>query len=336
MGGELINNEELISVIVPIYNVEKYLYECIDSICRQTYNKLEIILVNDGSKDNCGKICDEYAKRDKRIKVIHKENGGLSSARNAGLDIAKGEYISFIDSDDKIANNFFEKLYKLSKINNADIVECNFLKFENEITVTETKENIKVYSSREMQHRLYSDENIRTKVVWNKLYKKYIYKNLRFPLGKINEDEFCTYKAFDNCKKNIVIINLPLYYYRYNPTSIMGSKFSIKRYDILEALEERENYYIERKYDELYVKTIMIHIKTLIWLYTLTIEHLEDPTEKLKYIHNKVKNKYKKVKKDKRISLKFKLMTIFFIKFPNRIAKVKKIKFLNNLIKKYF
>ena len=121
---------ELISIIIPIYNVEKYLHCCINSVIRQTYKNLEIILIDDGSPDNCGKICDEYAKKDNRIKVIHKENGGLSSARNAGLDIAKGEYISFVDSDDYVAENFIEKLYKLCKENDADIAECDFYRIK--------------------------------------------------------------------------------------------------------------------------------------------------------------------------------------------------------------
>ena len=118
--------EQLVSIIVPIYNVEKYIKECIDSIINQTYKNLEIILVDDGSPDCCPKICDEYSKKDKRIKVIHKENGGLSSARNAGLDVAKGEYVSFIDSDDVVDEKFIETLYNLCIENNCDISECNF------------------------------------------------------------------------------------------------------------------------------------------------------------------------------------------------------------------
>lgn len=310
--------------------------ECIESICNQTYKNIEIILIDDGSKDNSGKICDEYASKDERIKVIHKENKGLSSARNKGIDVANGEYISFIDSDDKIANNFIEKLYILCKKNNADIAESDYLKFENEIILNEKEEKIKIYSPIEMQNNLYLSNNIRSTIVCNKLYKKYIYNNLRFPLGKINEDEFCTYKAFDNSLNNIVTTNIPLYYYRYNPTSIMEKKFTLKRYDILDALEEREKYYLGKKYEELYLKTIILHIKTLMWLYTLTKENIEEPDKYLQDLKSKIKEKYKTIKNDKKISYKFKFKIYVFMRFSNFIVKLKQIKILKYIMKKIF
>lgn len=126
--------EKLISIIVPVYNVEKYLKECIDSVISQTYKNLEIILVDDGSTDKSGEICDEYSKKDSRIKVIHKENGGLSDARNVALDIAKGEYIGFVDSDDYVEKDMFETLYKLAEEHNTEISSISFYKtLENEI-----------------------------------------------------------------------------------------------------------------------------------------------------------------------------------------------------------
>lgn len=249
---------ELISVIVPIYKVEKYLEQCLDSILKQSYNNLEIILVNDGSPDNCGKICDEYAKKDNRIKVIHKENGGLSSARNAGLDIATGEYISFIDSDDCVAENFIETLYKLCIENNCDISECDFLRFENEICTNKMKINVETHTSYEMQSRLDEYEfSVRGVVVWNKLYKKYLYQNIRFPVGKINEDEYTTYKVLYNCKTLICTTNQELYYYRINSNSIMGQNFNVRRLDVLLGLEEKMNFYKEKKYMDIYVKVVV-------------------------------------------------------------------------------
>lgn len=249
---------KLISVIVPIYKVEKYLEQCIDSILKQTYKNLEIILVDDGSPDNCGKICDNYAEKDNRIKVIHKKNGGLSSARNAGLDIATGEYISFIDSDDYVAENFIETLYKLCIENNCDISECDFLKFENEVCTNKMDTNIEIHSNYEMQSRLDEYEfSVRGVVVWNKLYKKYLYQNMRFPDGKINEDEFTTYKVLYNCQTSICTTNQELYYYRINSNSIMGKKFNVRRLDVLAGLEEKMNFYEEKKYMDIYEKVVV-------------------------------------------------------------------------------
>lgn len=231
--------EKLISIIIPVYKVEQYLNECIESVLNQSYKNLEIILIDDGSPDNCGKICDEYAKIDKRIKVVHKENGGLSSARNTGLDIANGEYISFIDSDDYVSKKFIKVLYDLCERNNADIAMCDYIRFTDKVEDIKTNIEIKRFTSLEMQENIYSREGVKNVVVWNKLYKKYIYDELRFPAGKINEDEFTTYKAFNIAPNDIVVTNEPLYYYRYNENGIMGRTFNEKRLDALEAYREK-------------------------------------------------------------------------------------------------
>lgn len=307
---------DLISVIIPIYKVEEYLRQCIESVIGQTYKNLEIILVDDGSPDNCGKICDEYAERDKRIKVIHKENGGLSSARNAGLDIATGEYISFIDSDDYVANNFIETLYTLSIENKADVVECDFVRFEEEVELfNDVKKEIVRYSSTEMQKRIYSDLCIRTVVVWNKLYKKCIYDKLRFPVGKINEDEFTTYKAFDKTSKKIVTTNEALYYYRYNENSIMGKKFNEKRLDVLDAYEERKEYFKSRKNDLLYEITVEKYQNLLKKCYILTKESIENPNKYLKNIKNILKENNKEYQKLTKIKYEKKIRMNLFIYF---------------------
>ena len=163
---------DLISVIVPVYNVEKYLDKCIQSIVDQTYTNLEIILVDDGSPDNSGAICDEWAEKDNRIKVIHKANGGLSDARNAGLDIATGEYIAFVDSDDYIELDFYDKLYNVIKATNCDISICNLRKvYENNNVSVNNCDTFEIteYSTTEAMSALI-DDKIR-QVVWNKLYK---------------------------------------------------------------------------------------------------------------------------------------------------------------------
>lgn len=280
---------ELISVIVPIYNVEKYLHQCLKSIINQTYKNLEIILVDDGSPDNCPKICDEYSRKDKRIKVIHKENGGLSSARNAGLDVVTGEYISFIDSDDMIDEKFIETLYNLCKENNCDISECNLQRFEKEVVKKADNYDKKIYTNYEMQRRLYIPEYfIRGIVVWNKLYKRYLYDDIRFPTGKINEDEFTTYKVLYKCKSSICVTDEELYFYRINENSIMGQKFNPKRLDVLDAFEERKEFYKNCGEMELYFDTISKYHKILKDLYMNT-KNINESQTYLKKIKKQLK-----------------------------------------------
>lgn len=232
-----------ISVIIPVYNVEAYLPQCLDSIINQTYRDLEIILVNDGSTDGSTKICEEYVARDKRIKVIHKENGGLSDARNAGLKIATGDFISFVDSDDLIALNFYDKMLDQLITHHADIVECNFIKFKKETDVKNVaSSNTAISASYTTELSLISLMNEQLKqVVWNKLYKAEVIDQLEFPVNKINEDEYWTYRVFGKAQKIVKIPDV-LYYYRQQAESIMGTKYSLRRLDGLTALEERVEY----------------------------------------------------------------------------------------------
>lgn len=232
-----------ISVIVPVYNVESYLSACLESLINQTYQQLEIILINDGSTDNCPKICDSYASKDSKIVVIHQKNVGLSGARNTGLRHATGDLISFMDSDDLLSLDYYQKLSDILLENKADIVECAYAKFETENDIT--KINQSSYKSAEIYKtekalELLMNEYIK-QMVWNKLYRKEVIKNILFPVGKINEDEYWSYKIFGNAKKIIKIHDI-LYFYRQQPESIMGKDYSLKRLDGLDALEERIQY----------------------------------------------------------------------------------------------
>lgn len=240
-----------ISIIIPVYNVEKYLPQCLESIVNQTYQNLEIIMINDGSTDSCPKICDDYAKKDKRIKLIHKQNGGLSDARNAGLKIATGDFISFVDSDDLVALDFFRTLSETLLENDADIAECEFQKFVH-------KEKIKYVPDRtENLAQLFEGEKIMEGLikgplhvmVWNKLYKIELVRDLLFPVNRISEDAFWTYKVYGECVKTVKI-NKELYFYRQRESSIMSSKYSIKRLDSLDAYEEKIDY-IKKKFPNL-------------------------------------------------------------------------------------
>ena len=230
-----------ISVIVPVYNVELYLDECINSILRQTFTDFELILVDDGSSDKSGMICDEFGKKDARITVIHKKNGGLSSARNAGLDIAKGDYISFIDSDDWIDNSFLEKLLDgYLKYPNVDLSFCKYRRTpEKGPSIGECS----IISVEQMWNMYF--ENAFVVIACNKLYKADVFKTLRYPEGKIHEDEFVLHETLKSVSE-AYFIEEELYYYRPNEKSIMhdNRRTSKRLINVLEALLLRIGYFI--------------------------------------------------------------------------------------------
>lgn len=225
-----------ISVIVPIYNVEPYIHECIDSIINQTYPHLEIILVDDESPDNCPAICDTYAAMDSRIKVIHKKNGGLSDARNAGLDIATGEYIGFVDSDDWIEKDMFEYLLNGILKYNADIAVCNlFYATQYRYTVKNICPD-KVLTSYEALEAMFNDQI--ECYAWNKLFKRSVWGEVRYPLGKNFEDMLTIYKPIDQAQ-NIVFLEEAKYYYRQRSDSISGTRDYKNRKHIYQAVCDR-------------------------------------------------------------------------------------------------
>lgn len=286
-------NEPLISVIVPIYNVEKYLNKCIESIVNQTYKNLEIILVDDGSPDKCPQICDEWAKKDKRIKVIHKENGGLSDARNTGLDNAKGDFISFIDSDDWISKSMYAILIKEIKKYDCDIIECgiNYINDINgEIIRITDCQNKCIFNVDEAMFELVN-EKLLHQVVWNKLYRKECINGFLFKFGKYNEDEFWTYRVIHQSKKVMCIPN-KLYFYRQRGDSIMGN-FSAKNIDALEARYERLNFF-EEYYPNLVSNEQLRQIYLCIYFYQKVL--ISDIDKKIrKKALNKIKKYYRLV-----------------------------------------
>ena len=235
---------DLISVMVPIYKVEAYLDDCVRSIVAQTYPHLEIILVDDGSPDNCGSMCDEWAKQDERIKVIHKPNGGLSDARNAGLEIASGDFIAFVDSDDWIDPAMYEKMLSALLREEADICACRILSCFPDRRAPWGCPSYRVTDPEQTLAMLYDDSAYPVSA-WNKLYRRSLWQNLRFPVGKICEDAFTTYLLVHGAK---CIVQLPeaLYCYRIRPESIMTSRFSPKRMD--EEAVWRVNYEFMREH----------------------------------------------------------------------------------------
>ena len=223
---------DLISVIVPVYKVEPYLRKCVDSILNQTYSNLEVILVDDGSPDNCGAICDEYAAKDSRVKVIHKENGGLSDARNAGLDAMRGEYVAFVDSDDWIDANMFNSLmYNLKSFGSDVSVAGVFVEVEvNGIITESTKHTYAEKSFFESNERAIQRYLTGAWSAWGKVFNSNLFSNLRFPINELNEDEAIVLNLYSQCKR-ICYSNETFYHYMQRPhsNSITASKFSSKK-----------------------------------------------------------------------------------------------------------
>ena len=253
-----------ISTIVPIYKVEAYLNRCIDSVLSQTFTDFELILVDDGSPDNCGKICDEYAKKDNRIRVIHKENGGLSSARNAGIDWAMensdSDWLCFIDSDDWIDPHYLEYLYRAAIDNNVEISVCNVLEAESHNITPETYE----YSATAIDWKaIYVENNVWATVAWNKLYKKCVFNGNRYPVGKIHEDEFLTYKLLYNVKK-VAWVKAKLYFYFRRNDSITLSEYSLKKLDRIDAFREQVEFFKDIDH-EIYKKAISFLLRDYVY-----------------------------------------------------------------------
>jgi glycosyltransferase involved in cell wall biosynthesis len=235
----------LISVIVPVYNVEKYLDRCVSSIVNQTYRNLEIILVDDGSPDNCPAMCDAWAKKDSRIKVVHQPNGGGAKARNAGLALVTGSYVGFVDSDDVIHPMMYETLLQIAQSSGCDISECGYYAFGSSDVIEPEPINISNHDIQCYSTEQALQENIRDHIcrqlVWNKLYNCRTVENVRFVEGKYIDDEFFTYRALGNAKK-IAVTHQKLYYYRQQQDSVMHQEYSLKWLDAIEAKQCRLRY----------------------------------------------------------------------------------------------
>ncbi|MGP4106337.1 glycosyltransferase family 2 protein [Virgibacillus sp. L01] len=259
-----------ISIIVPIYKVEQYINKCIDSILAQTFTDFELILVNDGSPDICGEICDSYSEADSRIKVIHKGNGGLSDARNAGINVSEGEYIGFVDSDDYIHEKMYETMLNNALTYSSDVVICDFFDVnENESTNKlnlDEKYQLMHLTNLEALEQLYKSKPGIYVYAWNKLYKKHLFNNIRFDKGRIYEDEFITHKIL--FKSNLITyISCCLYYYVKRTDSILNSPFTIKRFDKVYALKERAEYFKNKKQPYLFYLTSKKYLEVFFWNY---------------------------------------------------------------------
>lgn len=320
-----------ISIIVPIYNVEKYLRKCVDSILTQTFTDFELILVNDGSPDNCGIICDEYAKNDSRIKVINKKNNGLSSARNAGINEAKGKYIGFIDGDDFIHKRMYETLYKNAELYSSDVVVCDVLKvFEDkipdDIQCDITEYRMQHFTNIEALNQLYLSKNSifdpmgRGSERWifavNKLYKKSLFDSLKYMEGRVYEDEFIVHKVYFQSTK-VTSISAQLYYYVQRSESIMNSPYSIKRFDRVYALKERADFFKTVRQEILHQKAYKCYIEVLFWNYQVARSQLKNVSKELKSLKKTLHRNIISLIKNPYINWKQKAMIMLFIISPS-------------------
>lgn len=252
-----------ISIIVPVYNVEKYLRRCVDSILMQTYSDWELVLVDDGSPDRCPQICDEYASTDKRIKVIHKENGGLSDARNCGLKVATGEYVLFVDSDDFIHHDMLKDMAAWCIKEDVDIVQCSYIRG--------TCDNFPLIRAKSSKAHLFDNHSIfsssrQQTILCAKLYRKGLWEDIHMPVGKIHEDDATTWKLYYRSQK-IVVLDTPYYYYYKNPQGIMAKESRRFNAVIVEAYDERIRFFKDRGENLLVTLSQWCFCQPLIYLF---------------------------------------------------------------------
>lgn len=282
----------LISVIVPVYQVESYLDRCVSSITGQSYSNLEIILVDDGSPDKCPAMCDGWAAKDGRVRVIHKANGGLSDARNAGLAAAKGEYISFVDSDDWIAPDMLQKLYDAIQRDDSDIAACTVRMVWEDDTPERllTVQKNCVLECDDAQKALLR-ETLLKQPVWYKLYRRGTISGIPFEVGKHHEDVYWSYQAVGRARR-VSVIDYVGYYYFQRAGSIMGAGYSLKRLDAIEAYERRRRYFAEC-FPELEKAARISIISNCVYHGQMAMKYLpkDKKQQALRYL-NEVKNRY--------------------------------------------
>ncbi|WP_285945177.1 glycosyltransferase [Thomasclavelia cocleata] len=305
----------LISVIVPVYNVEKFLVKCVDSILAQTYTNLEIILVDDGSPDNCPAICDELAKKDSRIKVIHKENGGASSARNAGLDIAKGEYIGFVDGDDYIAKDMYEYLLNLIEKNDVDVAQIQSFDVDEYYNIISEKETQNI--STILDNKAYIASFLQCKgtiALWASLFQKDFIGDLRLKNGTSNEDILFEYYLFKNGGR-IFVDSAQKYYYYQNNNSISRQRFTKCHISTVDNAIEIYNDILVNNFAEFKVYAEFL-IMNKIGNYLYLIPKNDMKNNHCQFVINYLKQN-KAMLNNKFLSKKHKYFLKLFLLFPN-------------------
>lgn len=273
--------DDKISIVIPVYNVENYLDECIESVTSQTYRNLEIIIVDDGSTDQSGRICDSWAQKDERIRIIHKKNGGRSDARNAGISAATGDYIGFVDGDDVIFPDMYDVLYRILKKENAQISCCKAKKetsFDLKKRRKRKEESVLLFDTDAAMKSLVLEEEIQV-TIWDKLYRSSVLEGVFFEKNRYYEDEFWSYQAIARANR-IVFVDEELYGYRQRADSFMNESFSLKFLDFLDAREERLKF-LEKYYPELVFAAKCNLRFECIRAYQLSVLHLSGEDQKI-------------------------------------------------------
>lgn len=317
-------SKPLVSIIIPIYKVEPFLKCCLDSVINQTYSHLEIILVDDGSPDNCPKICDEYAVRDSRIIVIHKENGGLSDARNAGLDICKGDFISFVDSDDWVDKEYIETLLNIAIQEQAELAIGRFREVHRDHpkNTIQPFKSFEIFNSSDLLFHLCKSDIKEMMAAWGKLYSRKCFDKIRFPKGQLYEDACTNYKIYDNIGKACYVKKY-LYFYRIREDSIMGKTDS--SIHCIDVIIERYKY-LKKRND---TRVIEAALSTLCWDVLFSFSKLSNG-EKVPYFSNQEESLafYKKIVREY-LTLGHmtpgKFLHAFFAKFPKSYLLYRKI-----------
>lgn len=316
-------NNFLISVIIPIYNTEKYLEDCIKSVVNQSYENLDIILVNDGSTDKSKEICEKYAEKDSRIKLINQSNMGAAMAKNTGLNNIKGDLFMILDSDDLLHQNNIEILYNCMQKEKSDIIEACYT------TISKEFKNIDRHQHNKKEN--FNTENALKELIisgkfhqtpWNKLYKTELLKDIRFPKDKYIDDEYWTYKLFANAKK-ITWINEVLYYYRQHEESTMGRMYSIKRLDAIDALYGRYKF-MKKNFPNLSDLSCKVFLNNCIYNFQkLCMFNELDKNQKFREdLLKKIRQTIKKEKINS-LNIKEKLLFYFFGKCPYIVSKIR-------------
>lgn len=319
-------DKPLISVIVPIYKVEKYMDKCIDSIVRQTYKNLEILLIDDGSPDGCPRICDEWEKKDSRIIVIHKENGGLSSARNIGLDHCHGQYVSFVDSDDWIDERFIEVLYEGIIDNEVDISVVGVWRVypDKKISPTENMAT-RIFSKEETVYSYLYFKNNLVGGVADKLFRTELFNDIRFPMGITSEDRYA-WALICNKIRKLYFNPEPLYYYVCREGSITNSKLNKNTFDVIKITEMVCDYLMSTGFQDMAAIDFFRMKAYLDTLYKMLT--INAPNNLIEEYKKKTRSFFGKVMQNKRVSLHFKIKYFCYCFFP------KKYEYLKNRVKR--
>lgn len=304
----------MVTIIIPVYKVEQYLRTCIESVLEQTYTNWEMILVDDGSPDECGEICDEYAARDKRIRVIHRENGGQSSARNAALDLPpKGEFVTFLDSDDFWHPDYLETLMALQQKHHADLVQCGFIRgTESVFPQIEESVSIDVLDN----HEVFLKEKANV-IMWGKLYRTSMFDGIRMPVGLYNEDDWTAWKLYYRAK-TIVVTNQSLYYYTINPNSTMGRLGKKPDLRYINAYNERIGFFIGTGEKDLEHCSRLQLCKSLL----LTYRNKQLSVDELNQVKAKFDESWKEIKHSPHIRFFYKVLFGIFHIMPMMTSKL--------------